>query len=157
MVVPTGSMESNILVGDHVIVDKVAYSPPGPLSKHLLPYQEVKRGDIIVFRYPLDLRANYVKRVIGLPGDRIRLVNRKLWLNGKPVEEPYVQHKIPYPDDYRDNFPSGDPSVKLPPRAVSMLEEHVRGGELIVPPGMYFALGDNRDESLDSRYWGFVP
>jgi signal peptidase I len=126
------------------------------VSGRLLPYQPVRRGDIIVFRYPLDLRQNYVKRVIGVPGDRIRIVNKRLWLNGKPMDEPYTRHVASHADSYRDYFPS-TPSFDLPQRAQEMLERHARDGELLVPPGNYFALGDNRDNSADSRYWGFVP
>ena len=104
-VIPTGSMENSLLIGDHLLVDKLAYSPHGGVSKYLLPYAEVERGDIIVFRYPVDLSQTFVKRVIGIPGDRIRLKDKVLHLNGVPVEEPYVQHKTPYVDQYRDNFP----------------------------------------------------
>jgi signal peptidase I len=155
-VVPSGSMESTLRVGDHLFVDKLVYAPAGPVSGKLLPYAPVRRGDIIVFRYPLDLSENYVKRVAGVPGDRIRIVNKRLWLNGRPVEEPYVQHITTQVDSYRDYFPS-TPNVQLPERALEMLDRHVRDGELVVPPGNYFALGDNRDNSADSRYWGFVP
>jgi signal peptidase I len=155
-VVPTGSMEDTVLIGDHLIVDKLAYAPPGPVSRFLLPYTPVKRGDIIVFKYPLDVRENYVKRVIGLPGDRIRIENKKLILNGREVREPYAVHKSSYLLDYRDHFPAA-PNTPLPPEALTMLEEQVREGELVVPPDHYFAMGDNRDNSLDSRYWGFVP
>src|SRR5262249_28072381 len=81
-VVPSGSMETTILIGDHLIVDKLAYAPADPVSRHLLPYREVHRGDIIVFRFPVDVRENYVKRVIGIPGDRIKLVNKQVFLNG---------------------------------------------------------------------------
>jgi signal peptidase I len=155
-VVPTGSMETNVLIGDHIIVDKLAYSPPGPWSKHLLPYQEVRRGDIVVFRWPVDIRQNYVKRVIGVPGDRVKIVAKQLYLNGRVVPEPYKVHIREYPDSYADNFPS-EPNAPMPAGAVGMLREHVVNGELVVPPGHYFVLGDNRDNSLDSRYWGFVP
>jgi signal peptidase I len=155
-VIPTGSMEDSLLIGDHLLVDKLAYAPPGPLTRHLLPYSDVKRGDIIVFRYPADIRQTFVKRVVGTPGDRIRLVNKQLWLNGEKVEEPYVYHKTEYIDSYRDNFP-GEPNAHIAESAQEMLEKHVQAGELVVPPGQYFALGDNRDSSLDSRYWGFVP
>jgi signal peptidase I len=155
-VVPSGSMEGTLRIGDHLFVDKLVYAPPGPFSGKVLPYEPVRRGDIIVFRYPLDLKLNYVKRVIGIPGDRIRMVNKRLWLNGAPAEEPYVRHVAPYFDSYRDNFPAA-PGHHLPARAWEMLSNHVRGGELIVPPGNYFAMGDNRDNSEDSRYWGFVP
>ncbi len=155
-VIPTGSMEDTLLIGDHLLVDKLAYAPPGPLSKHLLPYSEVKRGDIIVFRYPVDINQTFVKRVIGVPGDRIRVENKQVYLNGKKLVEPYKYHKTEYIDSYRDNFP-GEPNVPLFPQGQAMLEHHVVNGEVVVPPGNYFAMGDNRDSSLDSRYWGFVP
>ena len=99
-------MEDTLLIGDHLLVDKLAYAPSGPVSKHILPYTEVKRGDIIVFRYPVDITQTFVKRAIGVPGDRIRLVNKQLILNGDAVDEPYVYHKTEYIDTYRDNFPS---------------------------------------------------
>jgi len=155
-IIPTVSMEDTLLRGDHLLVDKLAYAPSGPVSRHLLPYSEVRRGDIIVFRFPLNIRENYVKRVIGIPGDRIHLMNKQVFLNGKPLNEPYTFHKAPYFDSYRDNFPS-EPNVRLPESALGMLEHNVVKGEVEVPPGMYFAMGDNRDNSLDSRYWGFVP
>jgi len=155
-VIPTGSMEDTLLIGDHLLVDKLAYAPPGPLSKHLLPYSEVKRGDIIVFRYPVDINQTFVKRVIGVPGDRIRVENKQVYLNGRKLVEPYKYHKTEYIDSYRDNFP-GEPNVPLFPQAQAMLEHHVVRGEVVVPPDNYFAMGDNRDSSLDSRYWGFVP
>jgi signal peptidase I len=155
-VIPTGSMEDTLLIGDHLLVDKLAYAPPGPISKYLLPYETVTRGDIIVFRYPVDIRQTFVKRVIGVPGDRIRLVNKEVFLNGRKIDEPYVFHKTEYIDSYRDNFP-GDPNVHVVEMAQEMLEKHVKNGEVEVPPGRYFAMGDNRDSSLDSRYWGFVP
>jgi signal peptidase I len=155
-VIPSASMEDSLLIGDHVLVDKLTYSPAGAISKHLLPYRDVRRGDIIVFRYPLDIREDYVKRAIGVPGDHIRLVNKQVILNGKPVNEPYVVHKTAYLDSYRDNFPT-QPNAPLPPSAMDMLEHHVENGELVVPQGYVFAMGDNRDNSSDSRYWGFVP
>jgi len=155
-VIPTGSMEDTLLIGDHLLVDKLAYSPGGPFSSHLLPYCDVRRGDIIVFRYPVDIRQTFVKRAIGIPGDRIRLVNKTLYLNGHRVDEPYVYHKTDYIDSYRDNFPS-EPNVRVSEGAIDMLTNHVQNGEVVVPPGFVFAMGDNRDPSLDSRYWGFVP
>jgi signal peptidase I len=155
-VIPTGSMEDTLLIGDHLLVDKLAYAPPGPLSKHLLPYTEPKRGDIIVFRYPVDISQTFVKRCMGVPGDRIRLVNKEVYLNGVKLNEPYAVHKMDYLDSYRDNFPS-EPNVSVDRRAIDMLENHVVNGEVVVPPNSYFAMGDNRDSSLDSRYWGFVP
>jgi signal peptidase I len=155
-VIPTGSMEDTLLIGDHLLVDKLAYAPGGPVSKYVLPYRDVKRGDVIVFRYPVDIKQTFVKRAIGVPGDHIRLVNKKLVLNGHPVDEPYVYHKTEYIDSYRDNFP-GDPNVHVSESAIEMLTRHVKNGEVIVPPNTVFAMGDNRDSSLDSRYWGFVP
>jgi signal peptidase I len=155
-VIPTGSMEDTLLIGDHLLVDKLAYAPPGPLSKSILPYTEVKRGDIIVFRYPVDINQTFVKRCIGVPGDHIRLINKQLVLNGHPVDEPYVYHKTEYIDSYRDNFP-GEPNVSVAGGAAEMLASHVVNDEVVVPAGSYFAMGDNRDSSLDSRYWGFVP
>ncbi len=156
-VVPSSSMDGTLKVGDHLFVDKLVYSPPGSITGHLLPYEDVRRGDIIVFRYPLNPTLTYVKRAVGVPGDRIRIVNKQLWLNGKPAKEPYVQHITSYVDSYRDFFPSEPQGFTLPERALEMLARHTRDGELIVPPGNYFAMGDNRDNSEDSRYWGFVP
>lgn len=155
-VIPTGSMEDTLLIGDHLLVDKLAYAPPGPVSKHLLPYSDVKRGDIIVFRYPVDIAQTFVKRVMGVPGDRIRVENKQVYLNGKKLVEPYKYHKTEYIDSYRDNFP-GEPNVPLFPQGQAMLDRCVVKGEVVVPPDSYFAMGDNRDSSLDSRYWGFVP
>ena len=155
-VIPTGSMEDTLLIGDHLLVDKLAYAPPGPMSKYVLPYSDVKRGDIIVFRYPIDIRQTFVKRVIGVPGDRIKVAKKVLVINGRERQEPYKFHKTEYFDSYRDNFPS-EPNVHLYEPAQKMLLNNVVDGEVVVPPGRYFAMGDNRDSSLDSRYWGFVP
>ena len=155
-VIPTGSMEDSLLIGDHLLVDKLAYSPHGSIDEYLLPYKDVQRGDIIVFRYPMDLSQTFVKRVVGLPGDRLRLVDKKLILNGQTVDEPYVIHRTAYIDQYRDNFP-GQPNTPIPERALEMLRQNVVRNEIVVPPNNYFAMGDNRDQSLDSRYWGFVP
>ncbi len=154
-VIPTGSMEDTLLIGDHLLVDKLAYAPSGPVSKYLLPYESIQRGDIIVFRYPMDVSQTYVKRVVGIPGDRVRIVNKELYRNGVKIEEPYVYHKTEYIDSYRDNFP-GEPNTRISDAAQDMLE-HVVNGEVVVPPNSYFAMGDNRDSSFDSRYWGFVP
>lgn len=154
-VIPTGSMEDTLLIGDHLLVDKLAYAPAGAVSRFLLPYTEVKRGEIIVFRYPVDISQTFVKRAIGIPGDRIRIINKEVYLNGVKLNEPYTYHKLEYIDAYRDNFP-GDPDPANP-GAYDMLTSHVVNGEVVVPPDHYFAMGDNRDNSLDSRYWGFVP
>ena len=156
-VIPTGSMEDTLLIGDHLLVDKLAYAPPGPVTKHLLPYEDVKRGDIIVFRYPIDIRQTFVKRVVGVPGDRLKVVNKNLFVNGNQLDEhEYVYHKTEYIDSYRDNFPS-EPNAHVFEPAVDMLQNHVKNGEVVIPQDSYFAMGDNRDSSLDSRYWGFVP
>jgi signal peptidase I len=126
------------------------------VSKYLLPYSDVKRGDIVVFRYPMDIRENYVKRVIGIPGDRIRIENKQVILNGKPLDEPYKVHVRDFSVPYLDNFPDR-PDFPVYEPARKMLAENVVNGELVVPPGNYFCMGDNRDNSADSRFWGFVP
>ena len=155
-VIPTGSMEDTLLVGDHLLVDKLAFAPSGSLGSLILPYADVKRGDIVVFRYPEDPSQTFVKRVIGQPGDHLRFDEQQLYLNGQKVSEPYVYHKSGYIDPYRDNFPSL-PNISLSEAAARMLEQNVENGEVIVPEGFYCVMGDNRDNSSDSRYWGFVP
>ena len=155
-VIPTGSMEDTLLVGDHVLVDKLTYAPAGPVSKYLLPYRDIQRGDIIVFRYPVDPKQIFVKRAIGLPGDRIRIENKQVFRNGVKLEEPYVYHKSDIIEAYRDNFPD-QPYLSLNERAMEMIEHNVARGEVVVPANAIFAMGDNRDRSLDSRFWGFVP
>jgi signal peptidase I len=159
-VIPTASMEDTLLIGDHLLVDKLAYAPGGSFSKYILPYEEIKHGDVIVFRYPVDISSTFVKRVIGVPGDHIKIVNQQVYRNGVLLSEPYIDHKLGYIDAYKDNFPS-DPGYAsqpgLEPFLRDMLENHVVNGEVVVPPEHYFAMGDNRDNSLDSRFWGFVP
>jgi len=156
-VIPSASMEGSLLIGDHVLVDKLTFAPAGAISKHVLPYRDVRRGDIIVFRYPMEIKEDYVKRAIGVPGDHIRLVDKQLILNGHAVNEPYVQHIFPYINQYRDNFPDAPPEPGVMQPAIDMIANNVVNGELVVPPGCVFAMGDNRDDSRDSRYWGFVP
>jgi len=156
-VIPTGSMEDTLLIGDHLLVDKLAYAPAGSISKYILPYEEPKDGDIIVFRYPVDISQTFVKRVVGVPGDHIKMINQQVYRNGVKLNEPYVVHKNPYPDSFRDNFPNSEPNLMLLDRAREMLATNVVNGEVVVPPNSFFAMGDNRDNSLDSRYWGFVP
>ncbi|MBS1858634.1 MAG: signal peptidase I [Acidobacteria bacterium] len=157
-VIPSASMVGTLLIGDHVLVDKLVFSPHGALSDKVLPYRPVRRGDIIVFRYPLNISQDYVKRAIGLPGDRIHLVDQKLWLNGHAVDEPYAIHTHrDTPELYRDNFPEGAHSYPLRQRAQEMIDNYVKDGDLVVPPGYIFAMGDNRDDSDDSRFWGLVP
>jgi signal peptidase I len=155
-VVPTSSMESTVMTGDHMLVDKLSYAPADSFSRHVLPYDSLKRGDIIVFRWPPDPRQNYIKRLIGMPGDRIRVVNKEVYLNGRKLYEPYTQHIFAGIEPYRDNFPS-DPAGPIMPMGRDMLAANVVNGEVVVPPDSFFAMGDNRDNSLDSRYWGFVP
>ena len=156
-VIPSASMEDTLLVGDHVLVDKLVYAPSGGATKAMLPYRDVRRGDIIVFRYPMNIKEDYVKRAIGLPGDHIRLVNKQLILNGHAVYEPYVKHIGQMSAPYRDNFPNAPPEIGVMQPALEMLEKNVVNGDVVVPPGYIFAMGDNRDDSADSRYWGFVP
>jgi signal peptidase I len=159
-VIPTGSMEDTLLIGDHLLVDKLAYSPAGSLSKYLLPYQEPKHGDIFVFQYPADISLTLVKRLIGEPGDRLKIDHGVVYRNGIRLNEPYVYHKYAY-DPTLDNFPTAccrPVKEELAQQAQrEMIEHNVVNGELIVPFNMYFAMGDNRDDSSDSRYWGFVP
>jgi signal peptidase I len=155
-VVPTSSMESTVMTGDHMLVDKLSYAPSDAIGRHLLPYTSLQRGDIIVFRWPPDPRQNYIKRLIGMPGDRIRVVNKDVYLNGRKLTEPYTQHIFAGLEPYRDNFPS-DPAGPVMPLGRDMLAANVTNGEVVVPPDSFFAMGDNRDNSLDSRYWGFVP
>jgi signal peptidase I len=123
-----------------------------------LPYRQIQRGDIIVFYFPVDSSQFLVKRVIGLPGDHIRMRNRIVYVNGAPLRESYVIHKQWLPEGYRDNFPSQQSySRDVDRRWRYQLQNYIREGEVVVPPDHYFVLGDNRDQSLDSRYWGFVP
>jgi signal peptidase I len=159
-VIPTGSMQDTLLIGDHLLVDKLAYAPADGISKHLLPYQDPKHGDIIVFRYPADISQTLVKRLIGMPGDRLRISNGVVFRNGIRLNEPYVYHKYAY-DPTLDNFPIAccrpvkEPLAEQRQRA--MLDQNLVADEIVVPPARYFAMGDNRDNSSDSRFWGFVP
>jgi signal peptidase I len=154
--IPSGSMEDTLLVGDYLLVDKTRFAPSG-LWGLVLPYRPIQRGDIIVFRYPADPTQHFVKRVIGLPGDHIHLWRSRVYINGQPLNEPYVVYKEHFADEFRDNFPRGSFNENVTVEWGRSLREHLQNGELVIPPGKYFAMGDNRDESLDSRYWGFVP
>jgi signal peptidase I len=155
--IPSGSMENTLLVGDYLLVDKTRYGPAGAWQP-LLPYRAIRRGDIIVFRYPADPAQHFVKRVVGLPGDRLRLWHSRVYINGRSIAEPYTVYKEHFPDEFRDNFPHGNwVNENISVAWATQLRSLVQDGELIIPRGQYFVLGDNRDQSLDSRYWGFVP
>ena len=155
--IPSDSMEETLLVGDYLLVDKVRYGG-GKASDLAMPYRPVEHEDIIVFKYPMDPRQYFVKRVIGVPGDRVRLLNRRVYVNGIPLEEPYVRYIGRVHDEFRDEFPQVDSPVPDLDAGWSLqMRKLVEDGQLIVPEGSYFVMGDNRDDSRDSRYWGFVP
>lgn len=157
--IPSESMEPTLLVGDHLLVNKFIYGGNGAWYDRLLPYRDIRRGDIIVFRYPYSDHANYVKRVIGVPGDRIKIVDSRVYVDGDLQTEPYVQHDPLYADPFAENFPPTNRSflaIGLNSNWARFLLTQVRDGEIVVPPGKYFVMGDNRDRSADSRYWGFV-
>jgi signal peptidase I len=156
--VPSESMENTLLIGDFLLADKLHFAGTNGALHNILPYRAIQRGDIIVFRYPVDPDTYFVKRVIGVPGDHIRLRDKTVYVNGTALRESYTIYGFNDYDSYRDDFPS--------PRSFSTnVDYHWRGdmprfisnGELIVPEGHFFVMGDNRDRSLDSRYWGFVP
>jgi signal peptidase I len=155
--IPSESMENTLLIGDYLLVNKLRYGG-GSIWDHIMPYRPVKRGDIIVFHYPVNPTQHFVKRVVGVPGDRLHLSNRILYVNGAPLREPYVRHTSQVHDAFRDEFPRlSVPVPDVTSKWWLQMRKLVEDGQLIVPQGYYFALGDNRDESLDSRYWGFVP
>jgi signal peptidase I len=155
--IPSGSMENTLLIGDFLLVDKLHFAGEAAPGR-LLPYGKIQRGDIIVFYYPVDPKQFLVKRVIGLPGDHVRMRNRIVYINGVPLHENYVIHKQWAPEGYRDNFPSRESySRDVDKRWRYQLQNYIMQGEVVVPQGQYFVMGDNRDQSLDSRYWGFVP
>jgi signal peptidase I len=157
--IPSGSMEPTLLIGDHVFVNKFIFEGTGAWYEKFLPYRDIRRGDIIVFKFPFDDHPHYVKRVIGLPGDRLRIVNGDVYINGEFLREPYVVRNPASRDPYADNFPPSNRGVlRFVARRewADQLFDYVQKGELIVPPNHYFAMGDNRDLSADSRYWGFV-
>ena len=155
--IPSESMERTLLVGDFLLVNKAVYGAPG-IWHWLLPYQQVARGDVVVFHFPLDPSDHVVKRVVGVPGDHVRLQNGVVWISGQKQSEPFAIFEGTYQDTYRDQFPAKlytDPGVDT--HWWIQMRQYVHNGELVVPPGMYFVLGDNRNHSRDSRYWGFVP
>jgi signal peptidase I len=143
--IPSGSMEENLLIGDHILVNKFIYGPASsPLERALLPVREVRRGDIVVFKFPDDPTRDFIKRAIGLPGDTVQLVDKHLYVNGRRVaDESYTIHSDPLTYS-RESFPRS-----------SLVRDNF--GPVTVPAGSYFCLGDNRDNSRDSRFWGMVP
>jgi signal peptidase I len=140
--IPTGSMENNLLVGDHLIVNKMQFAPTlTGFERAMMPSRPIRRGDVIVFKFPQEPDRDFIKRVIGLPGDRLELHRKVVYINGTPLAEPYVHFLEP-------------PSTSGPPHTDDLREEY---GPVTVPPHQYFMMGDNRDNSEDSRYWGFMP
>ena len=147
--IPTGSMEPNLLVGDHLLVNKFVFAPaPTALERALLPNREVRRGDIIVFKYPEEPDRDFIKRVIGLPGETVELRNKKVHINGSPIDETYAHFLFP-------PAPQGHPSTGSGQGQPGDLRETY--GPVTVPQDQFFMMGDNRDNSQDSRFWGFLP
>jgi signal peptidase I len=156
--IPSESMESTLLVGDFLLVNKQSAAPSADGSASLLPSSAIHRGDIIVFHDPVDSSLHLVKRVIGLPGDHLRLRAGRVFINGHELTEPYAVYRPSPPDNFRDNFPrfqSADPEIDS--HWWIRMRSLIENGELIIPTGNYFVMGDNRNDSEDSRYWGFVP
>jgi signal peptidase I len=155
--IPSESMEKTLLIGDYLLVDKLHFGQGG-ISSWFLPYRPIQRGDIIVFHYPVDPAQHFVKRVIGIPGDHILLRDKTVFVNDVAQQESYAVRAWADQDSYRDNFPSErDASGQVNWRWRSTMHNYLQDGELVVPQDEYFVMGDNRDHSLDSRYWGFVP
>ena len=152
--IPSGSMEPTLLIGDFVLVDKeLVQAPASPLAPALL-----HRGDVVVFHFPVNPAMHLVKRVIGLPGERVRLRGGRVYINDLPLREPYASYSPGPPDNFRDNFPytrSTDPDVNA--HWWIEMQHLLDHGDLRIPHGHYFVLGDNRNNSEDSRYWGLVP
>ncbi|HEY3989502.1 MAG TPA: signal peptidase I [Acidobacteriaceae bacterium] len=158
-VIPSGSMEKTLLIGDHVLVDRVNLAPPARWAP-FVHYRTVHRGDIIVFYKPGEPDMFLVKRVVGIPGDHLHLHEGYVYLNGKRQDEPQAGHPdYSNYDPYRDEFPNVPTSQGqgVTPTWANELPSHIQNGDLVIPPGDYFAMGDNRTDSLDGRYWGFVP
>jgi signal peptidase I len=143
--IPTGSMENNLLIGDHLLVNKFALGPSDSgLERAVLPLGTIRRGDVVVFKYPEEPERDFIKRVIGLPGETIELKQKKVYVNGTPLEEPYVHFLEP-------------PGATDSASEITSLDVRERYGPVTVPADHYFVMGDNRDNSQDSRYWGFLP
>ena len=159
--IPSSSMENTLLIGDHVFVNRIQFAPKSSWVGPVVPYRQVRRGDIVVFLHPDPAYTGtyVVKRIMGVPGDRIHLRNGEVYRNGEKLNEPYVLHDRDEPSDfYRNNFPAVPPSdPNISPKWEGELSSYLQDGELVVPPGHFFAMGDHRGVSLDSRYWGFIP
>ena len=157
--IPSESMERTLLVGDFLLVNKQIFAPSGSphdLERLLMPYRDVQRGDIVVFHHPDP--PYLVKRVVGIPGDHIRIEDGRVSVNGQILSEPYAAFEPAAPNLFRDNFPARiytDPNID--PTWWRQLQSLTHDGELVVPKGEYFMLGDNRNHSKDSRFWGLVP
>ncbi len=157
--IPTSSMENTLLIGDHVFVDRVRLAPKSDWVDKIVPYRDPTRGDVIVFVSPSEPGLFVVKRVIGVPGDRIHLRGAKVYLNGKLQDEPYAIHSRGDYNPYRDDFPAVRPTSDDQLYSDWQIHEpeYIQGDDIVVPPNSYFGMGDNRDVSYDSRYWGFIP
>ena len=159
--IPSSSMENTLLIGDHVFVNREQFAPATRWIGALLPYREIRRGDIVVFLSPAEPGLYVVKRIIGTPGDRVHLRDGAVYRNGEKLDEPYVIHQTPGDgyNPYRDNFPAVAPSEfnNVTPDWQLLMKQYIQGEDLVVPADHYFAMGDNRDVSYDSRYWGFIP
>ena len=163
-VIPSGSMEDTVLIGDHLIVSRIGYDAGIPFTRFHEPlWRNPKRQQIIVFRAPLPEEGypDFIKRCIGLPGDHIKIDGKNVYVNGVLLKEPYALYDPDGVDVPTGSFPENatgpDWEGRLRPEWAVELPSHIVNGELVVPPGKYFMMGDNRDDSYDSRYWGFVP
>ena len=159
--IPSSSMENTLLIGDHVFVNREQFAPRTRWLGPILPYRLIRHGDIVVFLSPAEPGLYVVKRIIGIPGDRIHLRDGVVYRNGEKLNEPYVIHQsgeLSY-NPYRDNFPSVAPTEfnNVTADWALALPQHIQGDDVVVPANSYFGMGDNRDVSLDSRYWGFIP
>jgi signal peptidase I len=153
--IPSESMERTLLVGDFLLVNKQVYAPSGGLTRWFLPYRSVERGDIVFFHHPQP--PFLVKRVVGVPGDRLHIEDGRVTVNGVTLNEPYAAFEPAPPNPFRDDFPAKvytDPTVD--PGWWKQMQSLTRDGELVVPEGEYFVLGDNRNHSKDSRFFGLV-